>query len=166
MDYIMSRGIPPLLAKRYLHEVRYRNGNREYYAVGFKTDKDSYALRSKLFKGWLGASAIRTIPVAGSTSVDVFEGFFDFLSALTYKKQLRPECTTIILNSTTNLAQALPGLEGAKRIHTYFDNDKAGRAAYGQLRSSNFPVYDRSNLYADYNDFNDMIRQRPVQNPL
>ncbi|GAB4017851.1 hypothetical protein GCM10028808_50520 [Spirosoma migulaei] len=49
----------------------------------------------------------------------MFEGFFDFLSALTYKKQLRPECTTIILNSTTNLAQALPGLEGAKRIHTY-----------------------------------------------
>ncbi|QDK80068.1 toprim domain-containing protein [Spirosoma sp. KCTC 42546] len=62
--------------------------------------------------------------------------------------------------------QALPGLEGANRIHTYFDNDKAGRATYGQLRSANFPVYDRSCLYADYNDFNDMIRQRPVQNPL
>ncbi|GAB4052887.1 hypothetical protein GCM10028810_56020 [Spirosoma litoris] len=151
-----------MLAKRYLHEVSYRNGNREYYAVGFKTDKDSYALRSKLFKGWLGASEIRTIPVAGSTTVDVFEGFFDFLSALTYYKQSRPSCTTIILNSTSNLNQAIPMLQGAKMINCYFDNDTGGRSTCVRLSKLRLPVKDRSAIYHGYNDFNDMLCQCPV----
>ncbi|QHV94545.1 toprim domain-containing protein [Spirosoma endbachense] len=164
MDYVMSRCIPPALAKRYLYEIRYLNKNRAYYAVGFKTDKDSYsyALRSKLFKGWLGVSAIRTIPVAGSDEIDLFEGFFDFLSYLTMSLFVRPVCTTIILNSTTNLKQALATLEGAKRINCFFDNDTAGRAAYGNLQAVGFPVKDRSSLYATYNDLNEVIQQKSL----
>ena len=158
----MSRGIPPTLAKRYLHEVRYRNGNRELYAVGFKTDKDSYALRSKSFKGWLGASAIRTILVDGSTSVDVFEGFFDFLSALTYNQLLRPVCTTVVLNSTTNLNQALSAFKGAKTVNCYLDNDNAGRSSFAKLKALCLPVNDCSEVYGNYNDFNDMVRHSTV----
>jgi DNA primase len=162
MDYVMSRGIPPALAKLYLYEIRYLNKNRAYYAVGFKTDKDSYALRSKLFKGWLGVSAIRTIPVAGSNEIDLFEGFFDFLSYLTMNRLVRPVYTTIILNSTTNLKQALSALEGAKRINCYFDNDTAGRAAYGKLQAVGFPVKDRSSLYANHNDLNELLQQKSL----
>ena len=158
----MSRGIPPALAKRYLHEVRYRNGNREYYAVGFKTDKDSYAIRSKSFKGWLGQSAVRTITIAGSTSIDVFEGFFDFLSALTYNRLLRPVCTTVVLNSTTNLNQALSAFEGAKLVNCYLDNDNAGRLSFAKMKALYLPVKDRSEVYGNYNDFNDMVRHSTV----
>ena len=157
VDYVISRGIPPALAKWYLHEVRYRNGNREYYAVGFKTDKDSYAIRSKSFKGWLAQSSIRTIPVAGSTSVDVFEGFFDFLSALTYNRLLRPVCTTVVLNSTTNLNQALSAFVGAKTVNCYLDNDNAGRSSFAKLKALYLPVNDCSYIYGNYNDFNDMV---------
>ena len=162
VKYVTGRGIPLELARRYLHEVRYRNGNREYYAVGFKTDKDSYAIRSKAFKGWLGSSAIRTLPIAGSTSVDVFEGFFDFLSALTYERLFRPGSTTIVLNSTTNLNQALATLEGAQTVNCYFDNDKAGQAAITKLRALQLPVNDCSGLYERFNDFNEMLLSKPV----
>lgn len=156
MNYVISRGIPPALAKRYLYAIRYQNRNREYEAVGFKTDKDSYALRSKSFKGWLGESSIRTISIDGSNSVNLFEGFFDFLSALTYYQRLRPTQTTIILNSTSNLTHALSALEGAASVNCYFDNDNAGRSAVAKLIRLNLPVKDRSDIYRKYNDFNDM----------
>lgn len=162
IDYIVSRGIPAKLAERYLHEVRYKNYNQEYYAVGFKTDKGSYALRSKAFKGWLGQSAVRTIQIEGSTSINLFEGFFDFLSFLTYADTVIPTTTTIILNSTTNIKQALYKLEGGELINCFFDNDRAGRCAYNKLESMNLPVKDCSNAYKDYNDFNDMVRQNPI----
>ncbi|WP_461042711.1 toprim domain-containing protein [Spirosoma harenae] len=158
MDYVKERGIPPKLAIRYLHAVQYLNGKRQYEAIGFKTDKDSDALRSKYFKGWLGPCAIRTIPVDGSTEVNVFEGFFDFLSALTFYRLFRPKQTTIILNSTSNLQQALPVMEGAKRVNCFFDNDDAGRRAIAKLRALSIPVRDCSSIYAKYNDFNDMVK--------
>ena len=159
IDYVVNRGIPAKLAERYLQEVRYRNRNREYYAVGFKTDKDSYALRSKAFKGWLGPSSITTLPIEGSTSVNVFEGFFDFLSALTYHRQIKPDCTTVILNSTTNLKQALSTVESANRVNCYFDNDKGGKATYRKLEALHLPVNDCSTVYENHNDFNEMLQQ-------
>lgn len=157
MEYAMGRGIPASLAKRYLHEVRYKNDGRIYESVGFKTDKNSYALRSKGFKGWLGQSAIRTISVEGSTELDLFEGFFDFLSFLTYFLLLRPKRTTIVLNSTSNLKQALPALEGYKRINCFFDNDSAGRKAFDKLKALNLPVKNRSGIYIDSKDFNEFL---------
>ncbi len=158
--YVVSRGIPSELAKRYLCEVQYQNRNREYFAVGFKTDKDSYALRSQSFKGWIGEAGIRTIAVSGSTSVDVFEGFFDFLSALTFNRSFRPERTTIILNSTTNLKQALPTLQDTNSVNCYFDNDDGGKSTVAKLRTLSYRVVDCSGIYAGYNDFNDMIKDK------
>lgn len=156
--YVVSRGIPQELGKRYLCEVHYRNRNREYFAVGIKTDKDSYALRSQSFKGWIGEAGIRTIPVSGSNSVDVFEGFFDFLSALTFNRSFRPERTTIILNSTTNLKQALPTLQDADSVNCYLDNDDGGQSTVAKLRTLCCRVVDCSGIYNGYNDFNDMIK--------
>jgi len=105
----------------------------------------------------LGQSTIRTISIPGSTSVDVYEGFFDFLSALTYNRLLRPVCTTIILNSTANLKQALSAFDGAKEVNCYFDNDNAGRSSVAKLKALELPVKDRSDLYAKHNDLNDML---------
>lgn len=156
-NYIMSRAIPMALANQYLQAIRYQNGNNQYQSVGFRTDKGSYALRAKGFKGWLGPGAIRTIPVAGSDDVDVFEGFFDFLSALTYFKLTEPARTTIVLNSTVNLQQALPALAGAQRVNCYFDNDDTGRNATAKLSALHLSVEDCSHVYANFNDFNDML---------
>ncbi len=65
-----------------------------------------------------------------------------------------PNCPTIILNSTGNLAKALPAISTFPRINTYFDGDDAGRDALQTLVTANLPVIDRSDLYDGYNDFN------------
>lgn len=156
-NYISSRAIPIEIANYYLQAIRYQNGRYDYQAVGFRTDKGSYALRAKCFKGWLGQSAIRTITIAGSSEINLFEGFFDFLSALAYYQVAEPTHTTIILNSTVNLKQALPVLEGVKRVNCYFDNDNTGRNTIAKLRALKLPVNDCSHMYEAYNDFNTML---------
>lgn len=90
-------------------------------------------------------------------SIDVYEGFLDFLSALTYNRLLRPVCTTIILNSTANLKHALSAFDGAKEVNCYFDDDDAGRSSVAKLNALGLPVKDRSGTYAEHNDFNDML---------
>ncbi|UFH52225.1 toprim domain-containing protein [Spirosoma sp. KNUC1025] len=161
-NYIISRAIPMVIANQYLQAIRYQNGRYEYQAVGLRSDKGSYALRAKRFKGWLGQSAIRTITIAGSSEINLFEGFFDFLSALTYYKRLKPTCTTVVLNSTSNLTQALSMLKSAKSINCYLDNDAAGHSTLNKLIKLELPVTDRSTVYREYKDFNEMIRNSTV----
>ena len=159
-NYVSSRAIPMALTKQYLHGISYQNGMNHYLSVGFRTDKGSYALRSEGFKGWLGQSAIRTIAVLGSNEVNLFEGFFDYLSALTYFKRLKPSFTTVVLNSTANLKQALELLEVAKSINCYLDNDTSGRGTLAKLQRLGLPVKDRSTVYQNYKDFNEMLQQQ------
>ncbi|MGM9510933.1 CHC2 zinc finger domain-containing protein [Larkinella sp. GY13] len=165
ISYVESRGIPLSFAKIYAKEVHYTNGNRNYYSIGFRSDNGSYALRSAGFKSWIGHSGITTIPSSDNATVNVFEGFFDFLSALVYFDVLQPRNTTIILNSTTNLKQALPYLQKANLVNAYLDNDPSGKNALAQLHSKGVKVKDRSELYEGYKDLNEMLIKHMIQKP-
>jgi DNA primase len=160
LTYTSSRGIPEKLASAYLNEVSYRNGRYIYDAVGFKTDAGGYAVRSpkgKGFKAFIGQSNLTSVRVADFDTVNLFEGFFDFLSALVYFSCERPSRTTLVLNSTANIKQALPTLLRAKTVYCYLDNDTAGYKALQHLKASGVTISDRSNLYAKFKDFNQMI---------
>lgn len=160
--YVIGRGIPLEVAEHYLNEVKYQNGRYIYDAVGFKTDNSGFAIRSpkgKGFKAFIGQSFISTIYIAGSSKVNLFEGFFDYLSALTYHKLLKPSFTTVVLNSTANLKQTLGMLQVAKSINCYLDNDTSGRATLTRLQKLRLPVIDRSTVYHNFKDFNEMIQQ-------
>lgn len=159
--YVIGRGIPLAIAEHYLNEVNYRNGRYTYDAVGFKTNNNGFAIRSpkgKGFKAFIGQSFISTIQIDGSSTVNLFEGFFDYLSALTYYKRLKPSCTTVVLNSTANLKQAIQVLEVAKSINCYLDNDTSGRATLTRLQKLRLPVIDRSTVYQNHKDFNEMLQ--------
>ena len=154
MRYVSHRRISYPIARRYLQEVYYQHQDMNYFALGFANDKGGYVLRSAIGKRNLGQTGVTTLTVPGSTAVNLFEGVFDFLSALEYYKLSSPRCTTIVLNSTTNLEQALPTLSAAQRVNTYLDNDKAGRAAFTALQQAGVICIDRAGLYTCYNDFN------------
>lgn len=64
---------------------------------------------------------------------------------------------TVVLNSTTNLNQALSAFEGAKTVNCYFENDNAGRSSFAKLRALYLPVEDCSSIYGSCNDFNDIV---------
>ncbi|WP_460945878.1 CHC2 zinc finger domain-containing protein [Spirosoma daeguense] len=154
--YVESRQISFPIARRYCQEVYFQQGGKNLFALGFANDKGGYALRN-------GVGAKRNLGPSGHTSigesqtasvVNVFEGMFDFLSALEYYRCAAPRWPTLVLNSTTNLESALPILRQYGQINAYLDNDRAGEEAFNELCKLGIGVIDRSRLYANHKDFN------------
>lgn len=160
-----ERCIPYAYARPHVRQIHYSRRDKDeaskrFFGVGFRTNCGSWAVRTSGFKTWIGNSDITTIPVAGSETVNLFEGFFNYLSALVYFGRYTSSNTCIVLNSVSNLKTALPTLQEAKHVNCYLDNDRAGRKAVADLISANVRVADRSGLYSSYNDFNDFLRNR------
>jgi hypothetical protein len=68
-----------------------------------------------------------------SDTVIAFEGFMDFLAYLSLKHPERLRIDAAVLNSVVNLPKAVPFLSRHPVIHTFFDNDEAGRKATADL---------------------------------
>jgi DNA primase len=162
--YVESRRISLHTAFSYLKEIHYKNAKGQFFGVGYQNDNGGYVLRSEIMKKPinLGSSGIKTFAVAGSTSISIFEGVFDFVSAVEYFKR-PPRCTAIVLNSVSNLSKAMPQLTGATTIYSYLDNDDAGKKATQRMRDAGLNILDQSNLYSAHNfkDFNDFLRLKP-----
>jgi DNA primase len=159
IKYCQSRGISFAVAHQYLKEVEYTAKNdKKYFGVGFLNDKSGYAVRSQLQGGKIniGSQYYTSIVMAESQSVMVFEGFFNFLSAVEYYGR-KPSMTAIILNSTSNLNKALPTISQYAKIYAYLDNDDSGRKALEKLKQVGTNVIDQSGIYKGYNDFNEFL---------
>jgi hypothetical protein len=156
IQYCTRRSISAALAAQYCQQVHYMHRGRNYFGIGFKTDSDTYAVRSESCKTWLGKGDISTL-YYGSGAVNIFEGFFSFLSALQFYQCWQPKNTTIILNSVSHIGRILETLKQYATIYTYLDNDDAGRNATHRLIGEGFNVQDQSVRYAGHNDFNDYL---------
>ncbi len=154
VGYLSSRGIKPDIAFGYCREVHYAINGREYFAVGFRNNAGGWELHSERFKGGVSPKHIMTIDNRSDTVV-VFEGFMDFLSYLSMKKQFQTDAA--VLNSVVNLPKAVPFLERHAMIHAFFDNDEAGRKTTAELKRlcPNSTVIDRSHLYRSHKDLNE-----------
>ncbi|QJW89233.1 mobilization protein [Spirosoma taeanense] len=153
--YVESRKISFPIARTYCREVYYSQHGKNLFALGFANDRGGYALRNGVgTKRNLGPAGYTTIQAPQATTINVFEGVFDFLSALEYYRLSSPTFPTLVLNSTTNLESALPVLKGYQKVNAYFDNDKAGQEALSRLSNSDVTVTNRSALYASHKDFN------------
>ncbi len=154
--YVESRRISYPVARRYCQEIYYQQGEKNLYALGFANQKGGYALRNGVgVKRNIGPAAYTLIEAPTTSSINVFEGMFDFLSALEYYGRQTPHFPTLVLNSTTNLESALPLFGKFERVNAYLDNDKAGKAALERLAATGNDVVDRSGLYAQHKDFNE-----------
>lgn len=163
--YCDSRKIPFHIAFKFLSEVHYTNNGKKYYSLGFRNDKGGFELRNQHFKGCTAPKAITTFEVPNSKNVYLFEGFFDFLSALAFFGTSKALNTVIVLNSLSLLPQAKERLNNAEIIHTFLDRDKQGVATFEKLRIEKPCTLDRSVIYEGYKDFNDYLnRQITIQN--
>ena len=161
VSYLSSRGIAPAVASSYCREVHYAIGGRNYFAVGFRNDAGGWELRSERFKSCVSPKHITTID-NHSDAVVAFEGFMDFLAYLSLKHPERLRIDAAVLNSVVNLPKAVPFLSRHPVIHTFFDNDEAGRKATADLirlcpRSE---VIDQSSFYSGHKDVNDYLTAR------
>ena len=161
VGYLASRGIVPSVAAAFCHEVRYEVNGRAFFAVGFPNDAEGWELRSERFKGGSSPKHITTIDNRSDTVI-AFEGFMDFLAYLSLKHPERLRIDAAVLNSVVNLPKAVPFLSRHPVIHTFFDNDEAGRKATADLirlcpRSE---VIDQSHFYRGHKDVNDYLTAR------
>lgn len=157
--YLQERGIPAHIAKANCKEVHYSINGKPYFAVAFANVSGGWELRNRYFKGCRRRKDISYLPWARdgpSTECVVFEGFIDYLSALTL--DIISEADAIMLNSVVNVHKAVPYLKGYTAINCYLDNDNAGKTALSELAAKyGSAVIDRSTLYSEFNDLNEYL---------
>jgi hypothetical protein len=157
IQYIESRGIPFLLAADYLKEVHYSNNGKTFFSIGFENDLGGFELRSKGFQGSTTPKGITSYLVPSSKGVSLFEGFFDFLSALVYFNVSYPRQSCIVLNSLINLNTVFDAIRVYPKVYLYLDTDDAGKQAVEKLSKNGFSVYDQSRIYEGHKDLNDYL---------
>ena len=133
-DYLAERGIPYGIASRYCCRLNYRVRGKRYFAVGFPVKMES----------------------SQADVCSVFEGFMDFLSAVTLGLETG-DC--LVLNSVANVEKAMRYLDGYGRIDCYLDRDEAGRRTLEMLKGHyGERVCDRSALYDGCKDLNEYLQ--------
>lgn len=167
--YLQERGIPAHIARAKCKEAHYCVNGRFYFAVAFENVSGGWELRNRYFKGCRGRKDISYLPWARdgpSIECAVFEGFIDYLSALTLG--IISGADAIILNSVVNVNKAVPYLKDYITINCYLDNDTAGRTALTELTAIyGSTVIDSSTLYSEFNDLNEfLVTQSSTKNTL
>ena len=159
LRYAYSRGITPSTAKTYCSEVHYRiNAGREYYSIGWRNNSGGWELRNAYAKLAAAPKDITVVNDLCGCTFLVFEGFFDYLSAVTLGWFKPARMNAIVLNSTSLLDRALPILSEASRVICLLDNDESGRSATERIVTACPLAENHSYLFRQYNDLNDYLR--------
>ena len=169
-----ERKINHKLALPYLKHIIYENtdAGKIYNTLGFENDSGDFECRDKFFKGILKnpeakdrgpAKDISYIPGKDNSRVAVFEGFMDFLSLLTIKKQPVLSIDAIVLNMINMKGRAIDFIRkaGYETVYTFFDNDEAGEKTTKLfLNEQNLKeiVIPQNHLYLSYKDYNQVLK--------
>jgi DNA primase len=156
IQYLKTRKISLEVAQKYLEEIHYWQDYKKYYSLAFKNKKGNYETRNKFFKGCVGRKDFTFIN-GDNQSISIFEGFFDFLSALEHFGNFKGD--VIILNSVAfknDVAEFLYS-KPYKKIYLFLDNDKAGNEAKQFFYSKYNNCIDCSNIYKNHKDFNEFL---------
>ena len=157
LDYCAKRCIDPEVAKAECRQVDYQLYGHMNSAIGFENDKGGWELRSPSTKICTCKAISTRRKQDGNTTVCVFEGFFDYLSFLTLmKSEARHKCDYVILNSVSQASKVIPILRPYKHVRCYFDNDEAGRNAFGIVRKD-VNAISCSEKMLPHNDVNDYL---------
>lgn len=159
IQYCTNRSIPLEIANKFLQECHYQLPGRaaNNFALGFKNNSGGYELRNKDFQSCLGKKDITLIKTGEEQVVSVFEGFFDFLSALAISRKVEPTHHVLVLNSLSLLNKALPQLRRYEKVNLYLDNDRAGQNAVTSIKAVIRSATDQSRIYEKHKDFNDYL---------
>lgn len=163
--YLKARNIDLNIAHTYLKEVHFKpmGKAKAYFALGFPSG-DGFEVRSKVFKGFVGTHKdLATLNLANNKSLSIFEGFMDFLAFLSYYKLKNFQNSVIILNSINLRDHALKIVDQFQfsKVYLFLDNDKAGNETkqFFLENIKNTPVSDKSVLYQNHTDFNQMTME-------
>jgi len=160
IQYLESRKISPALASKYCSEAYYTTtGNdKQYFSIAFENDSHGFELRNKYFKGSTSPKNITSIKGPNPLIVNVFEGFMDFLSALTWFNTDSPAGDTIVLNGVGFIDRLIKLLPNYKKINLWLDNDRAGKETAARIQELRPDAINRSLVrYSSFKDFNEFL---------
>ena len=162
VSYIQHRGIDIDLCRIYCTEVDVRfpyskkDPDELYTVIGFKNDSGGYEVRNSWMKRSTRPKTIRTIKGNLTDEWAVFEGFFDYLSALMFFGVEQMRTTSVVLNTTAFLGNLYPFMAENKMNWMYLDTDGTGKKKIGEMKEFGIAHTDCSGIYDGYKDFNDM----------
>lgn len=161
LAYLRRRKIPQNIAKKYCQQVYYHIAGQErekpYFAIAWANNSGGYELRNAIVKQAMSPKDITIIGDLADSTTLVFEGFFDFLSAVSIGWFHEERMNAIILNSTSELEKSFDFLSSSAKIVCLLDNDEAGRTATRKIQTKFPSAIDRSALYLGFNDVNEML---------
>jgi len=163
-NYLHERLIPLSVAEQFCKEVTYEINGIAYYGIGFRNDAGGYEIRNKNYKQSSSPKDITTIK-NGAQNVQVFEGFFDFLTFRAMQLD-KPENAFdfVVLNGAGMFDRARPVLEQYVSIGLWLDRDTTGIAYTEYALSLSNRYKDESKLYEGYKDLNDWLNKKPMGN--
>ena len=140
----------------FLKCISYEVRGRRHEAIGFANSSEGYELRDNhLFKGTVAPKDITPIFEDMEQPVCLFEGFMDFLSFLSMKKEITSVC--LVMNSVSNVARSIHYLNkrNITSVRAFLDNDDTGRKAVQEFVNAGFKVEDMAVYYKDFKDLNE-----------
>ncbi len=166
VEYLSSRKIPLHIARLYAQEVYYTANDKKYFSIAFKNDKGGFDLRNKYSKLKTSPDCHSTLHFSDSDTLNLFEGWFDFLACLQYRKTTKLKHTTIVLNSLSNMKEVIPVLTKYAKINLFLDNDpksQSGQKAAEQISKLHPCTVNHAEIiYPGFKDFNDFICCKPI----
>lgn len=156
-QYLASRGLTKALAIGSVKELHYKINEKQYFAIGFKNNSDGWELRSKYAKICIGKKDI-TLIENQSSSLKVFEGFFDYLSFLQISDEKSIyQSDYLILNSAALLLKNINLLNQYEKIELYLDNDSTGDRYTKVITDQYHHARDERSTYYKHKDLNEYL---------
>ena len=168
LDYLKNkRKINATTITDFAVEVHFSDQKgKKFFGIGMKNLSEGYEIRNPYFKGSIGKKDLVFVKGTHQKSLSIFEGMFDFFSALTYfGKATLMQNDILILNSVVFEQLAIDFLKThPEYLHLclFLDNDAAGQLTAENIKTA-FPertVEPSFALYLPHNDFNDFLVAR------
>jgi hypothetical protein len=160
LQYLEKRHIPLGIAEKFCKEVDFLLYGKTRTVIGFQNNAGGYELRSADFKGSSSPKGV-TFFEHNKEQVNVFEGFFNFLSHQAINKQdSAPLTNFLVLNSLSFFQNQRERMEQHGQIHLFLDRDSAGIKFTQAALQWSKKYIDQSHSYKKYKDLNEyLIRQ-------
>ncbi|MEP7109400.1 MAG: toprim domain-containing protein [Ferruginibacter sp.] len=161
IKYLESRSIPLYIANKFCKEIDFLLYGKTRTVIGFQNNAGGYELRSADFKGSSSPKDV-TFLDHNKEQLNVFEGFFNFLTYLEINKNDSGRLTNfLILNSLSFFQKERDRMEQHQQIHLFLDRDSAGEKFTQQALQWSKKYIDQSHTYKKYKDLNEyLIKQQ------
>jgi hypothetical protein len=157
LKYLEKRCIPLNIAEQFCKEIDFLLYGKTRTVIGFQNNAGGYELRSSHFKG---SSSPKEVSFFNNNNeeVNVFEGFFNFLSHQTINKnESEPLTNFLVLNSLSFFLNQRERMEQHQQIHLFLDRDSAGIKFTQQALQWSKKYIDQSHVYKKYKDLNEYL---------